>query len=973
MERFRLTDDFLAKYKEVKPPFGFNGLGELAYLRTYSRIKEDGSNEVWWETCRRVVEGTYNMQKAWIEMNGLGWNPQKAQFSAQEMYDRMFHMKWLPPGRGLWAMGSPITEERGCYAALNNCFAHETEIITREGIKRIGDCVGTIQTLLSRNGKWIKSPIQIFGIRPLRKITFRRQGRDMIVYATPDHRWFAKSPSDVSHNKGFKEYVTDELKPGYRMQYMFGQGIKDLEPNPFGIAHGIAFGDGTKSSNAHLYLCGEKADLAKWFPLNHATPALDKNATRISNIPLGFKRLPDLSEHRTYLLGWLMGYFAADGCLTEAGQAIIYSYTRENLEFVRSVCAILGIGTFDIREERVTSNLDGEDYISYKIQLMLQFLTEDFFLLSKHKERFKQLEVESRHFCNWNVVSVEETDRVEEVFCATVPDEGAFTLAGNILTGNCGFVSTKDIATTGSDPFCFLMDASMLGVGVGFDTRGAGTITIRKPRPVVETMVIPDSREGWVESVRRLLDSYFKGGPTMEFDYSEIRPAGVPIKGFGGVASGPEPLKRLHEDLRKLLDAHDCKEISKRLIVDIMNLIGKCVVAGNVRRTAEIAIDFDWDDMDYLTLKHYETNPDRAEYGWASNNSVAAPLGADYSQSAKFVRYNGEPGYIWLDNIRGYSRMNNGPDFKDKRADGCNPCVEQSLESHELCCLVETFPNKHKDLADYKRTLKFAYMYAKTVTLGKTHWPETNRILLRNRRIGCSMSGIVQFIASRGLHTLKEWATAGYATLEYYDEVYSDWLCVPRSIKMTSVKPSGTVSLLAGATPGMHFPESRYYIRRMRIDNKSELIPALVEAGYKVEPCIGQEDSTVVVEIPVKIEENVRTVSEVSMWEQLALAAFLQRYWADNQVSCTVTFDPETEGAQIANALNFYQYQLKGVSFLPRSERGAFPQMPYEEISEEQYETLAANLKPLDFSKVRGERADVERFCDGDKCMIGAH
>lgn len=234
------------------------------------------------------------------------------------------------------------------------------------------------------------------------------------------------------------------------------------------------------------------------------------------------------------------------------------------------------------------------------------------------------------------------------------------------------------------------------------------------------------------------------------------------------------------------------------------------------------------------------------------------------------------------------------------------------------------------------------------------------------------MSGIAQFITTRGIHALKEWASVGYETVQYYDEVYSDWLCVPRSIKVTSVKPSGTVSLLAGATPGLHYPESRFYIRRMRLDNKSELIPALLKAGYTVESCIGQEDSTVVVEIPVKIEEDIRTVRQVSMWEQLALAAFMQRYWADNQVSCTITFDPDTEGEHIANALNFYQYQLKGVSFLPTAEKGAYAQMPYEAISEEEYELQAAKLKPLHFGKIEGEAAEVERFCDGEACRIGA-
>ena len=244
--------------------------------------------------------------------------------------------------------------------------------------------------------------------------------------------------------------------------------------------------------------------------------------------------------------------------------------------------------------------------------------------------------------------------------------------------------------------------------------------------------------------------------------------------------------------------------------------------------------------------------------------------------------------------MQDFGRMVDEPNFKDRRAMGGNPCLEQTLESHELCCLVETFPTNHDSLEDYLNTLKYAYLYAKTVTLGQPHWPETNRVMLRNRRIGCSMSGIAQFIANRGVGELQSWMDEGYSHIQTLDEKFSDWMAIPRSIKTTSIKPSGTVSLLAGSTPGIHFPESRFYIRRMRLGINSTLVPSLEKAGYKIEPAFGSEETTVVVEIPVDVGEGVRTLDKVSMWEQLSLAALAQRYWADNQVSCTVTFDPES-------------------------------------------------------------------------------
>ena len=536
---------------------------------------------------------------------------------------------------------------------------------------------------------------------------------------------------------------------------------------------------------------------------------------------------------------------------------------------------------------------------------------------------------------------------------------------------NCAFVSTKTLKEDYSKPFCFLMDASMLGVGVGFDTKGAGEIIVKGPNRDrnEDIYMIPDTREGWVESLRLLLECYFHGLPPIEFDYNQIRPAGEPIKGFGGVSSGHEPLMEVHEEIRKVLDDNSGEPISVTTIVDIMNLIGKCVVAGNVRRTAEIVFGDPYDE-EYLDLKNYEVNSHRDQYGWTSNNSIFAELGMDYTDVCKRIVDNGEPGFAWLENMRTFSRMQNGGDNKDHRVAGGNPCLEQSLESYELCCLVETFPYNHDSLKDYQRTLKYAYLYAKTVTLGKTHWSDTNRVMLRNRRIGCSVSGVAQFITKHGMEELRKWLEKGYDTIQSWDCVYSDWLAVPKSIKTTSVKPSGTVSLLVGATPGMHYPESRFYIRRMRLSKHSELLEPLRKAGYKLEPAFGSEDSTMVVEVPVDVGEGIRTAAELSIWEQFSLAAFLQRHWADNQVSCTATFNPETEADELPHVLKYFQYRLKGISLLPRKSGGAYKQMPYESIDEKEYNKQVKKLGYLSFVGIEGEEAEIDKFCNNDSCEI---
>lgn len=325
-------------------------------------------------------------------------------------------------------------------------------------------------------------------------------------------------------------------------------------------------------------------------------------------------------------------------------------------------------------------------------------------------------------------------------------------------------------------------------------------------------------------------------------------------------------------------------------------------------------------------------------------------------------------GLFWKENAQKYGRMRDSEaNWADKNVEGLNPCAEITLEHGELCNLVETLPNNHNDLDDYKKTIKFAYLFAKTITLLNTNWEETNRVMLRNRRIGLSITGVAQFLADKGIAALKNWLEEGYDVAKYYDEIYSDWFAIPRSRKITTAKPSGTLSLLAGATPGIHYPESKYYIRRVRLSANSKFVDILKNAGYNIEPANEDKENTVVVEFPVCVGENVKTISDVNIWQQLNLASFIQKNWADNSVSVTVTFK-EHEKNQIADALDYYQFDLKAVSFLPKLENGAYAQMPYEEISKDAYENMAANLIPLDFSDMFSEESIGEKYCSNDNC-----
>ena len=534
---------------------------------------------------------------------------------------------------------------------------------------------------------------------------------------------------------------------------------------------------------------------------------------------------------------------------------------------------------------------------------------------------------------------------------------------GSMSLNNCGFASTADINLKYSKAFEFVMDALMLGVGVGFDTKGAGKITIKKPKEGYFDFQIPDSREGWVEALKLILEAYFLGKQVPNYDFSEIRIAGEPIRGFGGIASGPGPLKSMLEDIQTILKAGIGHKITSIDIVDIMNYIGKCVVAGNVRRSAEIALG-DPTDLDFVTCKQDE----EALYShrWASNNSVFAVKGLDYLFIANQIAINGEPGVFWLENARDYGRMGDPPNYKDKKAAGVNPCGEQTLESFELCCLVETFPSRHESYEEFQDTLKYAYLYSKSVTLVNTHWKETNAVMLKNRRMGISQTGIIEAFVKHGRRTILEWSDRGYNYLRDLDETYSDWLCVPKSIKITTVKPSGTVSLLPGVPPGIHYPHSEYYIRRIRLSKNSDLIEPIRNAGYKIEDDL-YSPNTVIAEFPIHEKYFDRSKNEVSIWEQAENAAAYQKYWSDNQVSITITFSEE-EADQIKHVLECYEDKLKSVSFLPIKEHG-YKQAPYEEITKEQYEEIITKLKSFNLDETR-DRAIGEKFCDSDRCEV---
>jgi ribonucleoside-triphosphate reductase (thioredoxin) len=567
---------------------------------------------------------------------------------------------------------------------------------------------------------------------------------------------------------------------------------------------------------------------------------------------------------------------------------------------------------------------------------------------------------------------------------------------GGAALNNCAFVSTKDIDNDFSRPFTFLMDSSMLGVGVGIDTRGANKMIVKAPRILDATYIVSDSREGWVSLIEHVLRGYAGEARCKNIDYSLVRPAGEPLKIFGGTASGPEPLIELVEELDLLLDPLVAERITSAAIGSIANLIGRCVVAGGIRRTAEMLLGFA-DDEEFVNLKdptelnelftqlNEETDEDRkseiqhkidrhpiVHHRWASNNTIYYNRGDDLSLLADLNMKSINIGAFWLDNAQDYGRMIDEPDQADSLALGTNPCGEQVLESFELCNLVESFPANHDSPEDYEITLRSAFLYGKIVTLIPTGFPETNDVITRNRRIGVSQSGIVTAMEKFGRDSyLQDYCDRQYKALKQYDVELSERFKISKSVRITSVKPSGTVSLLAGSTPGIHYPHAPFYIRNIRMNVNSPLLKLCEDAGYEVEDDL-RAPNTKVVSFPISEDVSVGK-SDVTARMQFQNCVDLQTWWADNAVSITITFREE-EAAQLDGLIHEFAPYLKAISLLPHMDDRSMPQAPYISIDESAFMVLSSKVNTAltsnRSSELNLEHEVTDEFCDGDTCTL---
>lgn len=563
------------------------------------------------------------------------------------------------------------------------------------------------------------------------------------------------------------------------------------------------------------------------------------------------------------------------------------------------------------------------------------------------------------------------------------------TVAGRFLwqlgtetVSRLGLLSLQNCAFTTIDepvrPFTWAMDCLMLGSGVGVNIQREYVYKlplvlddfkrpVRNDTPDAD-FIVPDSREGWVELLERTLESAFDATKRSGFSFSTqlIRGKGALIKGFGGIASGPEDLCWGIGEISGILEGRRGKQLRPIDCLDIINIIGAVVVAGNVRRSAIIAIG-DHDDIQYLRAKRWDLGRIPNWRAMSNNSVVCNDISLLPEEFWEGYRGNGEPyGLINLRLARACGRLGE-TQYKDKKVRGFNPCAEQSLEDYETCCLAEIFlPNidSPEELLDVATLL---YRINKHSLALPCHHPETEEIVHRNMRMGIGITGYLQASEEQ-----RGWLKEVYDKLRQYDVEYSDAHGWPVSIKLTTVKPSGTLSLLPGVTPGAHPAFARYLIRRIRFASNHPIVDRVRSAGYKVEFVKNQDGSdnygTVVAEFPFSYPEGTVVASQMSAIDQLEVIKRLQTEWSDNSVSCTVYIRPEELSDIRAYLKKHYNKTFKSLSFLLHSDHG-FAQAPLEEITEEEYNDLVSRTSLITSVSVQLDM-DADSECEGGACPV---
>lgn len=519
---------------------------------------------------------------------------------------------------------------------------------------------------------------------------------------------------------------------------------------------------------------------------------------------------------------------------------------------------------------------------------------------------------------------------------------------------NCSY-----IAPTTFQDLAEIMYLSMSGCGVGYSVESQTAqqfpIIQRQNGKIRRPYVVVDSREGWCDALVVGLKTWF-AGEDIEFDYSQLRPAGARLKTMGGRSSGPEPLISLMNFARAKVLSRQSKRLRNIDLHDIICKIGEVVVSGGVRRTAMISLS-DLDDQEIRHSKEgqfYMTEPQRS----LANNSAVyndKPTSAEFLEEwiALMRSGSGERGIFNRGSLMSQLPKRRWEKFeRDASSCGMNPCGEIVLKSKQFCNLTEVVARAGDTIEDLLAKARLAAILG-TYQASLTNFPYLSEEWRENCEeealLGVSITGQWDCKTVRDPETMRKIRDEVIKVNKEYAKRFG----INRSSAVTCVKPSGTVSQLVDSSSGMHPRHARYYIRRIRISATDALFKMMKDQGIPYYPEVGQNKDTAntyVFEFPVKAPENSIYKDDQSAIEQLEYWKMVKENYTEHNPSVTISIGDD-EWVEVANWLYKNWDIIGGLSFLPRSNH-VYKLAPYEEINKERYEEMKKNFPELDFSKI---------------------
>lgn len=712
--------------------------------------------------------------------------------------------KILPSMRSLQFAGKAIDKHQ---SRMYNCLARETRFITSTGVKSFEDFEdGDVVEVLTHKGRWREAVVRRYGEQPLQKITFHRGRTEKVVFATKNHRWILFDEEETTEIA-----AKDILFPIEEMKSFDYEAAEPLEKLYW--CYGFVFGDGTRVKKkdgdygySMVRLCANKAKFADRFKeVGFKTSEnLSCGGDVFAYTGTYLKSPPRIEEDGISLVSaFVDGYLCADGHAKqnksrsneEGGYRGIQCTGEEYIRFIRE--AFESCGYFILSERDLTGQ---------KTNHGTRPATSHFSLTRK---------IGHRKDMAWSCASVEQTDRLESVWCLEVEEDKSFVLSGGIVTGNCCYAPLQDFRT-----FAELFFNLLCGTGTGYSVEHRFLSQLPHLADSFDTEIptathrIEDSIEGWSDAVLLLLETYAKGQSRISFDYSAIRPKGTPLKTTGGYAPGHEPLQRSLEAVEGILQGAMGRQLRPIEAHDIMCHLANAVYAGGIRRAAMICF-FDRDDEEMLCCKEGEWWRENSQRARANNSAVLARSEVSEEEFIALMQTiqannTGEPGVFWT---------------VDPAA-RANPCVEASLDPYTFCNLATVNVSDVADKADFLARCEAAALIS-TLQASFTNfsylserWSKATR---KSSLLGVSLTGLT----SRRLEVLGIDLAEGAERVKQVNAQIADLIGIPHAHRTTLIKPEGTAGLVLRTSSGIHAYHSPYYLRGITVGKDEPIYPTL--------------------------------------------------------------------------------------------------------------------------------------------------